>query len=1522
MTDEKEARQHLYARPPLDPNGEDSLAKIARQITTDTAVLDIGCAVGALGRYLTEQKHCVVDGIEANPDAAAIARSSYRRVWEADLETASLAELLGESRYQYIVCADVLEHLRDPGQLLRQIANFLAPGGKLLVSIPNIGHIGVFLELLSGDFRYREEGLLDRTHLRFFTRRSFLYLLAENGFAGQIVDRTIVDLQYSEFSAIPMEIISPSLLREMQDWDDSITYQFIVEAYPQELGENVTPIFPLDKAVSHGPRFACQVFWRSNDELYTETRSERILLPIGLDRQRVHFTFPKGLVQALRFDPSDRKGFLRLYAMRLLDGTDCLWIWDGDVETLLRGTLHGIFPAPLKTGEKGVVLSLLDEDPWLELPVPPEILSRAEHLEVELSWPMSADYMAVQEEWEDLLKQNQRLATELESMHQSNEVRTGELTTALQAAEEQNQRLATELESMHQSSQARAGELTTALQAAEEQNQLLATELESMHQSSQVRASELTTALQAAEEQIQRLAIALESMQQSSQVRASELTTALQAAEEQNQRLATELESMHQSSQARASELTTALQAAEEQNQRLAIELESMHRSYEVRTDELTTALQAAEEQNQRLATELESMHQSSQARASELTTALQAAEEQNERQGRELEEMRSSRSWRITLPMRVVVTRFRRGARIVGVSLGFKHHTRIYKIARKIYHALPLRQEIKKRMRSKVINLLPAPYTSENAGDQASIPHLAPRADDYSLVVPFGYSVETWENTPRIAVICHLFYTDLADEIRSYLENIPFPFDLIITTDDRQKNDAIETAFADLGQGSLEIRIAPNRGRDIAPKLITCKDVYDHYEYVLYIHTKKSPHAKNLRGWRNYLLESLLGSKEIVESIFEMFRVNNGIGMLAPRHHDDVKSYIGWGWNLMEAQTLASRMSIKIREDGRIDFPSGSMFWARSSALKSLLELDISTEDFPPEGGQLDGTLAHIIERLFFFSCERAGYQWYNIIASSLVSGKERVEYASSKERLLAFLEKYRYDLLEPAANGLYQNIISISSETSSSMAILDEQICRATHRLSGLHELELSDFQRQLELFISNQESIIDFDEQFYLSVNGDVARAVMDGAYSCGYIHFLTSGRLEKRLWSNRQLQKRFNLTPVFPEGLFAPTNIRPLTDYNPIISYLKNNESRTLLIMLSHLQEDLFFAGYAEFFRDISSEYQKFDKVYVSVENDQFDPALITRYSDNIETICASCILDIQYVPTLIICFNSRLFAKAKRLFVDASDIIYYCQDYEAGFFAYGSEYVEAERAVRDARNLVISTEILKNFLYGRDLLHATQRIFVTTPKIEAFDISSEKSKKLFFYFRPEKFNSRNLSEILMEAAITFAEKHSGYELYLVGSVETRFSIEINGTDIFVINKLPKEEYLRLISSCDVVVACIYSAHPGVIAFQAAASGIPTVTNVFRNRTAELLKQISENIVPYDPIRDDLVERIEEALSRPKGNKSFRQDLYGGKQEGSLSEFVDDILSCAVEQKLPDHDESSSMRIGRHITDNGL
>ena len=112
MTTETGTQQHLYSRPPLDPNAEDSLAKIARRIPHDSTVLDVGCAVGVLGQYLTEQQNCSVDGIEGNVEAAKIARPFYRRIMVTDLESADLRQLMEGARYDRIVCADVLEHLR------------------------------------------------------------------------------------------------------------------------------------------------------------------------------------------------------------------------------------------------------------------------------------------------------------------------------------------------------------------------------------------------------------------------------------------------------------------------------------------------------------------------------------------------------------------------------------------------------------------------------------------------------------------------------------------------------------------------------------------------------------------------------------------------------------------------------------------------------------------------------------------------------------------------------------------------------------------------------------------------------------------------------------------------------------------------------------------------------------------------------------------------------------------------------------------------------------------------------------------------------------------------------------------------------------------------------------------------------------------------------------------------------------------------------------------------------------------
>lgn len=290
---------------------------------------------------------------------------------------------------------------------------------------------------------------------------------------------------------------------------------------------------------------------------------------------------------------------------------------------------------------------------------------------------------------------------------------------------------------------------------------------------------------------------------------------------------------------------------------------------------------------------------------------------------------------------------------------------------------------------------------------------HVTLRTDDYSVQVPFGYPAEEWKSAPVLAVICHVFYVDMVDEFTRYFSNIPFQFDLYITTDTQEKRAKLEKLFSHW-KGKIEVRLAPNRGRDIAPKLIKCRDVYDRYEYILHIHTKKSPHRRRLSGWRFHLLETLLGSTEIVKSVFEAFRSSPDLGIIAPQHFEAIYKTVGWGRNFKIAQTLAYRMGILISPNGLIDFPSGSMFWARSAAIKPLLDCNLAFDEFPDEAGQLDETLGHAIERLFFFSCERAGYGWIKISRPNLLNTPRSGKFIASHDDLINFISNFQHKLIE----------------------------------------------------------------------------------------------------------------------------------------------------------------------------------------------------------------------------------------------------------------------------------------------------------------------------------------------------------------------------------------------------------------------------------------------------------------------------------------------------------------------------
>lgn len=390
--------QHVYLRP-LDPEGQDSLAKIARRIRPDSTVLDLGTGPGILGRYLAEDLGCTVDGVEYNPRAAEQARPFYRRLEVGDLEELSMTSLFAGQRYDYIICADVLEHLRDPGRVVEAIIDLLTPDGRILVSIPNVAYAGLIADLLAGEFRYGPEGIMDETHLHFFTRRSLLAFLAEHGLRVRDLDSVVTDLRDSEFSARYLDALPPALIRGLLARPDALTYQFIVEAVAgEDSGQEL-----ITEAFDNPPElgFACQLYWRHGNQDFRERDSCFVLGRMGKERQTLSFPIPRlpAAPVGLRLDLADRPGLLRIYGIELhAAGGTCLWSWDGYLDSLESATSQQVAFSNLFPGGQGVTVLLTGEDPCLVLPIAAEQLAslrQGGELRLEIAWPMSMDTLSL-----------------------------------------------------------------------------------------------------------------------------------------------------------------------------------------------------------------------------------------------------------------------------------------------------------------------------------------------------------------------------------------------------------------------------------------------------------------------------------------------------------------------------------------------------------------------------------------------------------------------------------------------------------------------------------------------------------------------------------------------------------------------------------------------------------------------------------------------------------------------------------------------------------------------------------------------------------------------------------------------------------------------------------------------------------------------------------------------------------------------------------------------------------------------
>ena len=172
-----------------DPrSSHQQIATLARSLNL-SPILDVGAAQGMLGQML-QGSGLTIDAVEANPQWANEARPFYRNTWASIVEDAPLPD--GE--YKVVICADVLEHTPDPLGVLKHLRQAATPDATFIISVPNVAHLAVRIMLMLGYFPKMERGILDRTHLQFFTKDTAIDLLERAGLKLERIRATGIPL--------------------------------------------------------------------------------------------------------------------------------------------------------------------------------------------------------------------------------------------------------------------------------------------------------------------------------------------------------------------------------------------------------------------------------------------------------------------------------------------------------------------------------------------------------------------------------------------------------------------------------------------------------------------------------------------------------------------------------------------------------------------------------------------------------------------------------------------------------------------------------------------------------------------------------------------------------------------------------------------------------------------------------------------------------------------------------------------------------------------------------------------------------------------------------------------------------------------------------------------------------------------------------------------------------------------------------------------------------------------------------
>lgn len=318
------------------------------------------------------------------------------------------------------------------------------------------------------------------------------------------------------------------------------------------------------------------------------------------------------------------------------------------------------------------------------------------------------------------------------------------------------------------------------------------------------------------------------------------------------------------------------------------------------------------------------------------------------------------------------------------------------------------------------------------------------PKISGPCLLVPFdgpANRISSAKGRPRIAVHLHLHYLDLLEEFIFFLKNIPFKYSLYVSVSSGAAVEAVtKTLLAELPLAVAEVRSFPNKGRDIAPFLVGFGSKILDHEIICHIHSKRSPHNVNKADWRRQLLTNLLGSPSIVTSIVTTLQESKNLGLVFPEYHHSLRGQISWGTNYDVSQKLADRLGVNVQSAKLVLFPAGSMFWAKVDAIAPLLKAGLGWSDFPEEVGQVDGTLAHAVERMLGEVAAATGF--------------DLVQVKSEKQHSLLFYHPRKWPY-KPALTGQQMsNMVAEYRARRGSSAKLQKRIAVYTALTGGYEE------------------------------------------------------------------------------------------------------------------------------------------------------------------------------------------------------------------------------------------------------------------------------------------------------------------------------------------------------------------------------------------------------------------------------------------------------------------------------------